>query len=237
MTTMKARQGMPCGSGTRNAKPIGAISAWVILAALFLTGCAISGRSATVSGPQAPTRAQGLAMEPLAAGREGFVIREAPQLDAAGREAFDQAVHLLNRKEYTGGIELLEKVVAQSPGVTAPYINLALAYQAIGQADKAETHLKAALALIPDHPMACQLYGLLCRENGRFAEARAHYEKALAHYPDYYPVHKNLAILCDLYLNDPACALEHYQRYSEGAPEDGQVRLWIADLQGRMEQK
>ena len=234
---MKARQGMPCRRGTRNAEPIGAISAWVILAALLLTGCAISGRPAAVSGPHSPTTAQGQAMERFAAGREGFVIREVPQLDAAGREAFEQAVQLLNRKEYTGAIVLIEKVIAQSPGVTAPYINLALAYQAIDQADKAETHLKAALDLIPDHPVACQLYGLLCRETGRFAEARAHYEKALAHYPDYYPVHKNLAILCDLYLNDPACALEHYQRYSEGAPEDGQVRLWIADLQGRMEQK
>jgi len=234
---MKAKQFMTCRMGKRNAEPIGAISAWVILAALLLAGCAISGRPAAVSGPQAPPASQGPAMERLEAGHEGFVIHEVPQLNAAGREAFEQAVQLLNRKEYTGAIELLERVVAQLPGVTAPYINLALAYQAIDQAEKAETHLKAALDLVPDHPVACQLYGLLCREKGRFAEARAHYEKALAHFQDYYPAHKNLAILCDLYLNDPACALEHYQRYSEGAPEDGQVRLWIADLQGRMEQK
>jgi tetratricopeptide (TPR) repeat protein len=74
----------------------------------------------------------------------------------------------------------------------------------------------------------------LYRKTGRIAEARAIYEKAIARFPGYYPLHKNLGILCDLYLNDPACALEQYGIYSKAMPEDAQVILWIADVRARL---
>jgi len=82
--------------------------------------------------------------------------------------------------------------------------------------------------------VACKAYGLLYRKTGRFAEARAIYEKAIERFPDYYPVHKNLGILCDLYLNDSACALEHYEIYSKARPEDAQVPLWVANVRARL---
>jgi tetratricopeptide (TPR) repeat protein len=85
--------------------------------------------------------------------------------------------------------------------------------------------------------VACNEYGLLCRKTGRFAEARAIYEKAIARFPEYYPLHRNLGILCDLYLNDPACALEHYEIYSNAMPKDAQVTLWIADVRTRLGRK
>src|SRR5574341_655081 len=192
-----------------------------------LAGCATDGKVKALVAHE-PSVAR------LEDGREGFIITEAPKMDEASRRDFDRAVAMLKDQDYGQAIDLLEKVIEQSPGVTAPYIDIAIAYQRIGKPERAEEHLKTALKLFPEHPVACNEYGLLYRKTGRFAEARAIYEKAIARFPDYYPAHRNLGILCYLYLNDPACALEHYEIYSEARPEDKQVKLWIADLRARL---
>jgi Tfp pilus assembly protein PilF len=199
-----------------------------------LAGCATDGKVKPAPIVQEPSLATGPSVARLEDGREGFIITEVPQLDEAFRRDFEHAVDMMKNQEYAKAIDLLEKVIEQSPNVTAPYIDIAIAYQHIDKPEQAEENLKAALRLVPDHPVACNEYGLLYRKTGRFADARAIYEKAIARFPDYYPVHRNLGILCDLYLNDPECALEHYKIYSEARPEDKQVKLWIADLRARI---
>jgi Tfp pilus assembly protein PilF len=196
-----------------------------------VAGCATIGKvepepvaqavAATASGP-AVTRFDG--------GREGFQISEQADMSAEDRSRFQQAVALLNSGRDAEAIALLEPVVATAPGVTAPYIDIAMAYRHTGKSELAEKHLKTALALVPGHPVASNEYGLLLRQSGRFAEARTVYEQALTQFPEYLPLHKNLGILCELYLNDQAGALEHYRLYSEASPEDEEVKVWIADL-------
>jgi Tfp pilus assembly protein PilF len=183
---------------------------------------------------QTTSAVKGPSVARLEDGREGFTITEVPSMDEASRRDFVRAVAMLKNQEYGRAIDLLEKVIERSPGVTAPYIDIAIAYQRTGKPERAEEHLKTALTLFPGHPVACNEYGLLYRKTGRFAEARAIYEKAIERFPDYYPAHKNLGILCDLYLNDPVCALEHYEIYSKAKPEDAQVPLWIADVRPRL---
>ena len=203
------------------------------MALSVLAGSATGGK-VEVPVVQEPPAIKGPSVAKLVDGREGFVITEVPTMDEASRRDFDRGVAMLKDQDYGRAIDLLEKVIEQSPGVTAPHIDIAIAYLRVGKPERAEEHLQTALTLFPGHPVACNEYGLLYRKTGRFAEARAIYEKAIARFPEYYPLHRNLGILCDLYLNDPACALEHYEIYSKAKPEDAQVPLWIADVRPRL---
>jgi tetratricopeptide (TPR) repeat protein len=170
----------------------------------------------------------------LTDGREGFVITEIPKMDERSRKDFDRAVTLLNDQNYVEAISIFEKIIEQSPVVTAPYIDIAIAYEQVGKTEEAEENLKKALELFPGHPVATNEYALLYRRTGRFVEAREMYEKTITSFPEYYPSHKNLGILCDLYLNDLECALDQYEVYSKAMPEDDKVKLWIADLRARL---
>lgn len=219
------------------------IAGYLLLATVLslLAGCATAGKTkvelvepkqaaAAVPSPSVPA---GPSVVHLTDGREGFVITEPSGMDAQLRADFDQAVAMIREAKYDKAIESLEKVIAQSPGVTAPHINLAIAYRQINKPEQAEQHLKKALKLIPGHPVASNEYGLLLRKAGRFAESRQIYEKSLVAFPEYQPIHKNLGILCDLYLKDSVCALEHYELYGKAMPKDQKVKLWVADLQTR----
>jgi outer membrane protein assembly factor BamD (BamD/ComL family) len=76
--------------------------------------------------------------------------------------------------------------------------------------------------------------GVARREQGRFAEARSAYERALALQPGHADALLNQAILHDLYLGEGAQALPLYTQYLARQPGgDTTVARWVADLQRR----
>jgi Tfp pilus assembly protein PilF len=147
---------------------------------------------------------------------------------------FDQALQLLQEGQYDTAITLLNSVIEQEKRLTAPYINLAMAYRHKGDEKLAEENLLKALAIDQAQPVANNELGILYRKQGRFTDAKKVYINALSEYPDYLPVIKNLGILCDIYMQDPQCALEQFEKYQQFAPEDKNVKVWIADLKTRI---
>lgn len=163
----------------------------------------------------------------------GFTITEQARIAGNLRDEYQQALAMLEQGQHERGIALLEAVATAAPQVSAPRIDLGIAYHRSGNLEAAERNLLLALEINPDHPVALNELGIVYRKAGRFAEARQSYQAALEIYPGYHYARRNLAVVCDLYLADHGCALENYDAYLATVDGDEEASMWAADLRIR----
>jgi len=164
----------------------------------------------------------------------GFTITEQVRISSSARTGYERAIELLRSERIDEGIAVLQEVIESTPEATAPYVDLGLAFSQIGELQQAEEALTTAERLSPENPVVHNELGIVYRKTGRFDEARASYEKALAVYEDFHFARRNLAVLCDLYLADLECALENYRAYLASVDSDAEAEIWIADIENRL---
>ena len=163
-----------------------------------------------------------------------LIIKESVRIAGSVRADYDQAMRYLSSGEQTAGITLLESIVVQAPELTAPHVDLGVAYLSVSRLAEAEERLQHALVLTPGHPVAANELGLVYRRTGRFALARLSFQSALDKFPNYHISQKNLGVLCDVFLTDLNCALDNYRAYQQAYPDEREIKLWIVDVERRL---
>ena len=162
-----------------------------------------------------------------------IVISEKYGIDDLINEKFMQAIDFIKDDHYDFAIPLLLEVTQSTSRHSAPYINLGIAYSKVGKINEAEESLLKALSINPTHPVANNELGIVYRQMGAFEKAKEAYERVIKSYPLFIPARKNMGILCDLFMKDLNCAIEHYQAYLNIKKDDKSVKIWLQDLKRR----
>jgi tetratricopeptide (TPR) repeat protein len=144
------------------------------------------------------------------------------------------AMHLLGvlhhqQGDHAKAIELIGRAVALRPNVPAFHANLAEAYRATGQLERAAGCCRAALGLWPDYPEALCNLGLALQGLGKKTEAVAQFRRALELRPEFATAHNNLGIvLRELGQLDEA--LEHFRKAVELEPTFAPARTNLGQM-------
>lgn len=155
-------------------------------------------------------------------------------IDADVERDFEKAITLMQQDNNAQAVAVLKSVIEREQRLPAPFVNIAIAYNKLGDSKAAEENLIKALKLDIGHPVANNELGLLYRKAGKFNAARTAYENAIKDNADYLPAKRNLGVLCDLYLHDFECALTQFEDYLELKPGDKDVEIWVADVKNRL---
>ena len=147
---------------------------------------------------------------------------------------FQSAIVLMQQDQNAQAVSVLKSVIEREKRLPAPYVNIAIAYNRLGDTTAAEENLISALKLDIGHPVANNELGLLYRKSGKFKAARTAYENSIKQHTEYLPAIRNLGVLCDLYLHDFECALQQFEDYLELEPDDKTVSIWVVDVKRRL---
>ncbi len=156
-------------------------------------------------------------------------------VDSSTKAAYNKAINAMKNGRDDSAIRQFQAITQTHPNLAAAFVNLGLIHLKYKRYEKAEKSLLQATTIQPADPVGQTHLGLVYRHLGKFKEAQQAYDQALKSDPKYSFAHLNAGILYDIYLNDLARALNHYQQYQALTNNaDKKVDKWIIDLQRRV---
>jgi tetratricopeptide (TPR) repeat protein len=147
---------------------------------------------------------------------------------------FNRAIDLARSGKVTDAELEFGQLSVAYPELAGPQINIGLLRRKAGNLEAAEHALRLATEKNPLSAIAWTELGVTLRMLGRFNDALSAQQRAVAADPDSAAAHRNLAVLLDLYFDDPVRALPHMERYRELVPDDKQSAGWVAELKQRI---
>ena len=160
----------------------------------------------------------------------GTLPADAP---AGAGDGLQRAVQLALAGKSTDAQLELQQLQLTYPTLAEPAIDLGLLLRGAGQLEPAKAAFSQATERQPASAVAWDELGVTLRQMGQFTEARAAYEHAIAADDSYALAHRNIAVLLDLYMGEPALALDEMEKYRSLSGEGKPVTGWIAELRTR----
>ncbi len=149
---------------------------------------------------------------------------------------FQRGILFLENDKHKEARTLFEELRETYPNVSVFHNNLGITYKRLGLMQQAQDAYRQAIEIHNSDPEPHYNLAIILREQGEFRKAEEEYKKAISLVPNFRDAHYNLAVLYDLYLNQPAEAVQHYQTYLDlGGENQEEIKIWIASLEKRIE--
>lgn len=150
---------------------------------------------------------------------------------------YQKAVTELSDGDYETAENSFQKITKIDAELAGPWANLALIHIKQNRYEEAENKVKIALDKNPKMAQALNIAGFIEKRKGNINKAKNYYQKAITNKPDYALAHYNLALLYDVYLQEIAKAVIHYQRYlSLSEQQDKKTSIWVRELKRNLPQ-
>lgn len=189
------------------------VSIFLLSAALLLGGCA--SKQANTSGIAKST--------------------DKTTLNEKFRGDYIKALNQLTNKNYTQADAELNRIMTDNPGFAEGWANLALAQLKAGNITQAMQSANNAAQLEPQSAAVHNLLGLINVGNGAYKIAEQHYVRAIELNPKLANAHYNMGLLNDIFYQNSAIAIQHYERYLVLLNNtDPDTEAWIAELKRKL---
>ncbi len=156
-------------------------------------------------------------------------------VSAGDREKYKEGLIALSYNDNDKAESIFNDFLEDKPEFAGPYTNLALIQFKKKNYEQSLELVNKALQRNPQQAQAYQLRAQILVSKGKIHDAENDYKKAIELKPDYINAHYNLALLYDIYLQEIALALKHYETYLSliKKPDDA-TQEWVNHLKGTL---
>jgi len=171
------------------------------------------------------------ATDPKSPSTTSVISAKVAPLAAKDRTAYADAIVSLGKGDAKAAAASLTIIAEANPGYLDVWVNLAMANYSIKRNAEAKRAIEHAHKLQPQSADISNIQGLIYVEEGRYKDAEQLYLAALKLDSKNASTHYNLALLYDIYYQDIAKAIPHYENYlSLSNQKDEKTEAWTEEL-------
>lgn len=148
---------------------------------------------------------------------------------------YENAKRLLESGDYDKALSELQRITAANPGFIEAWVNQAIALNALQKYSDADKAIQQAARLGATSAEFYNILGLIDLANHRYQLAEQHLQKSINQNTSCAQCHFNLGLLYDVYYQNFARALEHYQIYlAHIQTTDEETEQWMEELRRKL---